>query len=434
LEKLTYKKILKFWLPLLATWLMMSAEGPYLTALIARMAEPEFNLAAYGVAFSIALIVESPVMMFLSASIAIIENQKTFLKLRTFVYSLNIFLILFMVVIIIPPVYDALAIKILNLPERVAHLTHMAIVLLIPWAPSIGYRRFYQGILIKHNLTRRVAYGTVIRLGTMSLTAYLLFTFTKLHGVVIGASALSAGVVSEAVATKIMAAKILRVVNRQDKIEKDISYKEIIDFYFPLVLTSFISLGIHPVVTFFMGQSVMPLESLAVLPVLNGLVFIFRAFGLSYQEVGIALIKSEQDYYLLKKFAAGMAVVVVIALTAISITPLGDVWLINVAGLSRELADFARLPLLLYTIFPATTVWINFQRSILVCARNTKPITYASSIEVVFILLMLLITVKFFSMIGVIAAVVAYTVGRLSANGYLFMPFENAKRKIFSKV
>lgn len=182
-----------------------------------------------------------------------------------------------------------------------------------------------------------------------------------------------------------------------------------------------------------MGQSEKPLESLAVLPVLNGLVFVFRAFGLSYQEVGVALIKSERDYFLLKKFAVGMAVVVVIALASISITPLGDIWLINVAGLSRELADFARLPLLLYTIFPATTVWINFQRSILVCARNTKPITYASTIEVVLILLMLLITVKFFSMIGVIAAVVAYTVGRLFANGYLIMPFEKAKLKIFSK-
>ena len=85
-------------------WLMMSAEGPYLTALIARMSEPEYNLAAYGVAFSIALIVESPVIMLMSASIALIESKLTLLKLRSFVYRLNIILFLLMLVLIFPPV------------------------------------------------------------------------------------------------------------------------------------------------------------------------------------------------------------------------------------------------------------------------------------------------------------------------------------------
>jgi hypothetical protein len=56
-RELTQKTILAFWIPLAATWLMMSVEGPYLSALIARSAEPKFNLAAYGIAFSLALII-----------------------------------------------------------------------------------------------------------------------------------------------------------------------------------------------------------------------------------------------------------------------------------------------------------------------------------------------------------------------------------------
>jgi len=406
---------------------MMSVEGPYLTALIARLSEPEYNLAAYGVAFSIALIVESPVIMLLSASIALVENKRTFLKLRSFIYWLNLVLVLFMVVLILPPVYEKLAIDILNLPARVAHLTHMAIVLLIPWAPSIGYRRFYQGIMIKNNLTRLVAFGTIIRLLAMSLTAFILYRFTNTHGVIIGASALSAGVITEAVATKIMSLKIVKNICDSSEEGKDITYKSILDFYFPLVLTSFISLGVQPVVTFFMGQSTNALESLAVLPVLNSLVFIFRAFGLSYQEVGVALIKSKHDYRILRSFAYFMAVGVVSVLGIISFTSIGDLWLLNVAGLSNALADFSRFPLMLYTIFPATTVLINFQRSVLVRVRNTKPITYASGIEVAGILLVLLITVKFLSIIGVVAAITAYIIGRSFAVGYLTFPFLKAK-------
>jgi len=428
MEKLTYKKIFVFWIPLLATWLMMSAEGPYLTALIARMAEPEFNLAAYGVAFSLALIVESPVIMLLSASVALVENKHTFYKLHNFVYSINFALILVMTILILPPVFNYLAITIINLPIRVANLTHMAVVLLVPWAPAIGYRRFYQGILIRNNKTRLVAYGTVIRLIAMSVTAFILFHFFEVQGVLVGAAALSAGVVVEALATRLMSINIINKVIVEAQNEKTISYKEIIKFYYPLILTSFISLGVHPIVTFFMGQSRMSLESLAVLPVLNSLVFIFRAFGLSYQEVGIALIKTKEEYRLLRNFATVMAFSVVLGLGSISLTPLRDFWLVNVAGLSINLAEFSHLPLIIYTIFPATTVWINFQRSLLVYSRKTKPITYASLIEVAGIVLILFITIKYFSMIGVVAAIIAYTLGRFTATFYLIKPFERVKK------
>lgn len=429
---LSYKKILIFWLPLLATWLMMSIEGPYLTALIARLAEPEYNLAAYGVAFSIALIVESPVIMMLSAATALVDGKYSFYKLRTFVYTLNLLLIVFMLILIYPPVFEFLSIKVINLPERVAHLTHMAVAILIPWAPAIGYRRFYQGILIRNNMTRIVAYGTIVRLISMSLTAFLLFGTTNIHGVVVGAAALSVGVVVEAMTTRLMSNKAIKNILKFSGAGTQLSYSEILKFYYPLVLTSFISLGIHPIVTFFLGQSRMSLESLAVLPVLNSLVFIFRAFGLSYQEVGIALIKTKEDFIKLRNFAYGMALFVITGLASISFTPLGDMWLIGVSGLSSTLAEFSRLPLIIYTFFPLTTVWINFQRSLLVNVRKTKPITYATIIEVTGVVLLLLLTIKYLDWVGVTAAVVSYTLGRLAANFYLINPFNKAKSLKFS--
>jgi len=143
-ETLTHKKIFRFWLPLSATWLMMSFEGPFLTAIIARMDGQAFNLAAYGVAYTIALIIESPVIMMLSASTTLVENKQTFLKLRQFVYLTNIAVTVAMLIFLIPPIYDFIAVKLINLPMPVAKLSYTSCILLIPWAPSIGYRRFYQ--------------------------------------------------------------------------------------------------------------------------------------------------------------------------------------------------------------------------------------------------------------------------------------------------
>ena len=67
---LTHRKIFTFWLPLAGTWLMMAVEGPFLAAIIARLPNPKENLAAFGIAFAFAAIVEPPVIMLLSASTA----------------------------------------------------------------------------------------------------------------------------------------------------------------------------------------------------------------------------------------------------------------------------------------------------------------------------------------------------------------------------
>ncbi len=86
-------------------------------------------------------------------------------------------------------------------------------------------------------------------------------------------------------------------------------------------------------------------ESLAVLPVVGSLVFIFRSLGLSYQEVNITLIgKQKQNYRLLRNFAVYRGVAVTVLISILALTPLADLWFINLSGLSQELTDLSYLP------------------------------------------------------------------------------------------
>ncbi|MCU7496864.1 MAG: hypothetical protein HF314_14785 [Ignavibacteria bacterium] len=426
MHSLSLSKIFRFWLPLAATWLMMSVEGPYLSAIIARMPNAKYNLAAYGVAFSFAMIVEAPIIMMLSASVAIVKNRYTFFKLRNFVYTLNLIITALIVLFVAPPVFYYVAENLVMLPPEVARLTHIATIILIPWPAAIGYRRFYQGILIRNNMTRRVAYGTIVRLSSMSLTALLMFLFTGLNGAIVGASALSAGVVSEAIASRIMALKAVNnLLHEETNGQKEhLSYKEIINFYYPLALTSILTLAVNPMITFFMGQSLMPLESLAVLPVINSFIFIFKSFGVSYQETAIALIgENKKEYHPLRNFAIILAVASAGALLLIAFLPLADVWFIGISGLSNDLASIARLPLMILALIPALEVLISFQRAMLVDSRETGFITTATAIEVGGIILTLFITIKYLAFVGVVAAALAMMLGRIGANIYLFPPF-----------
>lgn len=421
LTQLTYKKIFYFWLPLAATWLMMSVEGPYLAALIARSSEPKFNLAAYGVAYSLALIIEAPIIMIMSASVALVKDNNSFQKLRNYTYVANGLLTLIMLILVIPAIFYFITEDLIGLPSEVSNLTHLATIILIPWPAAIGYRRFYQGLLIKHNLTRRVAYGTIIRLASISLSALLLFIWGGVEGVVIGAASLTVGVIMEAAASRFMVKNVIKKIMLKDASPTQLlTYKEISKFYYPLALTSLIGLGVQPLVIFFVGQSRMAVESLAVLPVVTSFVFIFRALGLSYQEVIIALIGEEKEgFKLLLKFALLLAGILVSVLGLFAFTPLADFWIKTVSGLSISLADFAKLPLMIMFFFPALTVLISIQRGLLVFVKNTKPITVGTLTEFLTIVISLTILVNYLDLVGAVAATIAFVVGRFAANFYL---------------
>jgi hypothetical protein len=434
---LTYKRIFNFWTPLAATWLMMSVEGPFLAAIIARLVEPKNNLAAYGVAFSLALIVEAPIIMIMSASTALVKDRDSFFKLRNFTYFLNISITLLMGIMLIPGIFYFLMMQVIGLPRDVAYLTHRACILLLPWPGAIGYRRFYQGILIRSNLTRRVAYGTIIRVISMSSTAVILSTFFNIDGALVGTGALAVAVTLESIFSRWMARHAVRHLLNTTEFEPNsgspISYKKISQFYYPLALTSILGLGVQPMITFFMGQSRMPIESLAVFPVVTSLVFIFRSMGLSYQEVGIALMGAKNEYFKqLRNFAVFLGSSVVLILALIAFTPLAAIWYQQVSGLSFSLTQFSILPTQILVIMPALTVLLAFQRSVLVNNSNTKPITFATAIEVTIIVLVLFIGIRVFDMVGIVTAAFAIITGRVLANSYLFIPYFRVTRRSFA--
>jgi hypothetical protein len=236
---------------------------------------------------------------------------------------------------------------------------------------------------------------------------------------------LSAGVTVEALVSRLMALRTVRRLLGEPEPAggEPLTYGSILSFYYPLALTSMLTLGLHPVVTFFVGHSRAALESLAVLPVAGGLVFIFRALGLAYQEVGIALIGDRfEGYAALRRFAALLGVAVVVGLALIAWTPLATVWFHHVSGLSMELTQFALAPTRILALIPGFTVLLSFQRAMMVNLKATGRVTLATSIEVIGALAVLAVGVFVLDGVGAVVAAAALLIGRLGANLYLIPP------------
>ncbi|MCG8467067.1 MAG: hypothetical protein MJB57_02525 [Gemmatimonadetes bacterium] len=429
---LSPRGILLFWAPLAATWLMMAAEGPFLAAVVARLPEPTLGLAAYGVAIAIAVLVEAPVIMLLSAATALVEDALGYRRLRAFANGLNALATGALLFVLWPPVRELLFTRLLDLPPTIAELTGDALWWFLPWPAAIGYRRFLQGVLIRSNETRLVAYGTVIRLIGMAAGALALAALTDLPGPSVGAAALSTGVVIEAVTARWMARRPIRVLlsgaeEEAVPIGEALGYREIAAFYYPLALTSLIGLAIQPMLTFFMSAGVAPVESLAVFPVVGSLAFIFRAVGLSFQDAVIALLGTGRDGYPeIRRFAVGLGTVMSLLLVGIAFTPASSVWFQTISGLSPELASYAVRAARVIAPIPFLGVWLSLERGVLMKNRRTGPITWATALEIVAVAAAFVAVGRGLGWVGATSAFTAILVGRLAANLYLVLPARRA--------
>ncbi len=430
----TYPQIIRFWLPLAATWLMMAVEGPFIAAIIARMGAEAVNLAAYGVAFAFALVAEAPVIMLLSSATALCKDRISYRRLRHFSIALSLAVTLALALFLLPPVYDPVVRSLIGLPAEVADLTHTALLFLLPWPGAIGLRRFYQGVLIADHNTKRVALATIFRISFMGATAIFCYLTTTISGAVIGALALSGGVVAEALMTRVLAHKAVTALLAKDP-QPDANipgYRDIWDHYLPLALTPLIGLSVHPMVTFFLSRAPDPVESLAVMPVIYGLTFVFRAVGLSYQEIAIALLGDSKDNYpKVRNFAVMLAMATGGSLSLIALTPLNRLWFEEISGLTPALAAFATTPLQLMAVFPTLTVLICFQRSILIVTRLTRPVSIATVVEALVLFVLMAGALLYLPLAGATAAAGAYVIGRLAGVTLMQRPTSAQIRKAF---
>jgi O-antigen/teichoic acid export membrane protein len=133
-----------------------------------------------------------------------------------------------------------------------------------------------------------------------------------------------------------------------------------------------------------------------------------------------------EGYKPLRNFAWLLGTFAVVALALIAFTPLSHIWFAQVSGLSEILTQFAKLPTQILVIIPGLSVWLSFQRAILVYFRKTPPITWATIIEFAGIVIMLVILINYFNAVGVIAAALAMVVGRICANAYLISPYNKS--------
>src|SRR5256885_16740353 len=75
---LSARKVFSLWWPLSASSMLMSAEMPFINAGIARTADPTVALAGFGLAMSLAILTEAPILMLNGTAAALAKDKPAF--------------------------------------------------------------------------------------------------------------------------------------------------------------------------------------------------------------------------------------------------------------------------------------------------------------------------------------------------------------------
>jgi hypothetical protein len=380
---LTPSRIFWFWVPLATMWLLMAIEHPIVAAVIARLPEPEPNLAIFGVTFSLALIVESPIIMLLTAGTALARDKNSYDQLLRFTHVLAVGLTALHLVVALTPLYALIVGRLLGVPGEIIEASRITFLLMTPWTAAIAYRRLWQGVLIRFDRTKVVPLTILARLLTGGVVLLIGFSTQRFRGADLGAIALSIGVTAAAITAYGFVRPTVRAhLSEPLSTREPLAWGSLLQFYVPLALMPLINLVGRPVLVMGLARASQPLTSLAVWPVIMGALFLGRSLALSYQEVVVALIDDSQSFERLRRFTVGLALALTGSFALAALTPAARILYERVSGLSPELVAVAVGPTLILSVVPGLDTSISWFHGLLVHSKQTRPITGAVTVNV----------------------------------------------------
>lgn len=434
-NQLPLLSILKTWWPLAASWILMGMELPVLSAFVARLNDPKIHLAAYGgVVFPLALLIEAPIIMLLAASTALSKDWASYQKLRMYMLGSGAALTALHIFVAFTPFYYTVVGGLIGAPEEIIEPARIGLMIMTPWTWSIAYRRFNQGILIRFGHSGTIGIGTGIRLGVDAIVLITGLIVHDIPGIIVATSAVAAGVVAEALYVGVRVQPVLRTkLKPAPVVEPALTYRAFAKFYTPLALTSLMMLMVQPLGSAALSRMPRALDSLAVWPVVSGLIFMLRSMGVAFNEVVVARLDDPLSSRSLRRFANLLTGFSTLLLLIFVTTPLANWWLQDITALDPALVRLARNGLWIGLLLPGLTTFQSWYQGVILNTRKTRAIPEAVFVFLIITSAVLAMGVFWQKIIGLYVSLGAVVLGSLIQTLWLGYRSRSAVENLYQR-
>ncbi len=356
------RTVIATWWPLALSWLIMSLEVPMLSAVIARLANPTINLAAFGsVANPLIGIVQAPILTLLSLSTAVSRDWDSYLKGRRIMLLTASGLTLVYLAVSFTPLYDLIVRQLIGAPEEIIEPARLAMWIGVPWTFAVAFRRFNQGVMIRFNHSRTITIGTLIRFSADIILLSIAWLLQTIPGAAVGSLMMVVGVVTEAVYAGLVVRPVLRnEVRTAEPAGDNSTLGQMWFFFLPMMLTPLLNMFIRPIGSAALSRFPDPLQALAIWPVINSFFWLVVTSGTAFNEVVIALLDRTGARRTLLRFMILLSASQLAVMLLLALTPLAYLWFVKAAGLTATdslLASRAFLIMLPSSILSPLNSW-----------------------------------------------------------------------------
>ena len=364
-------------LPLSLSDVTMACGDPMMTTTLAYLPDAQNNLAAVGIAKSLAIFFESPIIMILHAANALAGSQDSRKALWRFTLFVGAGLTCLLSLLGLPIIFNFVGVSLLGIPSAMLTTVSQVLLLMGGWPFAIAWRRYFQGLLIYHGQSRAVAKASILRLFTLALVLTGGF-FLPISGGILAGFALISGVVVEAIAVTIFArlsGATLPPQIEQPNLPRNLA--QVWKFYLPLANSMMVVWGGRAILISILARAEDSTIAIAAWSAAWGLVLVIANSTRMVQQMVIKYRHQVSDRQLLT-FAISVGAACSSLLLLMSVTPIGDRIVQSFIGNDLTLAKSIKPVLLICAIVPLFVALQNAIQGFLVSENRTGHVNLST--------------------------------------------------------
>jgi O-antigen/teichoic acid export membrane protein len=307
----------RFYAPLAATGLLLTATNPILTATVARSDDPIAVLAGFTVAFSLCGVLYSPLLVIQQVAATRLLEGGDLAPVRRFATLLGVALSVVAVVIAFAaPATEMIFHTLMGLEGRAFEEAVGALRVLWPLPILTAIKATHQGRLVAGHRTRPIAQATAVRTIGLAVTAFALAAWSG--GAWVGGVAFTVGVTIETGLLALAATPGLRDVRPTLGVEPE-ELGALLLFSWPLIVNVVLWWATPLIINAILARTQTPHLNIAAFAIVEAVAWFITSPVGQLQHASIALVDCPESHARVRPMAVSVAVTMFLVLVVASV-------------------------------------------------------------------------------------------------------------------
>lgn len=372
--------ILRFYLPLATTSILMMVTHSLVSGAMARTLSPAITLAAYSAAYAVGQVLESPCYALQKMVLTFTRGKRSY---RTAAIVAAEFLAVVASIYILlawSPLSTVVFRDLLGLSEAVLGRATVDLKVLLLWPIASALRSIFQSKVVIGKRTYWLTINMVLRVALMFMIAAVLPRVMP-EGPV-GSVILMAGLCLEALLAFVVSQRFTPPLEEDDADLPEVRPSQVVAFMLPLVLAASVQTVAKPVVTAALSRTANPETTLAGYQVASSFSYIFAAATYNIYHVMVVFVKDRPSFRRVRNFVLAIGVIASSLLLIAALPGPGAIIFGKVIGAPQDITQEAVRTLIVLAVTPLLLACAEFFDGILMLHKHSGLVTAAKMCNV----------------------------------------------------